>query len=83
MLSLLTKQQRRHELSKIKEAIEIMPGDSVLVIGRDGKLKKLIMPELNTTSPHTPGSEKVLEILKMFDPTASLETFENNDRKLN
>lgn len=66
------------------KGLEITAGDSVLVIGQNGKLKKLVMPELNSHTPSTPGSEKVFEILKIFDPELSIEAFENiNKRNLN
>jgi len=67
---------------KFDDSLEIQPGDSVLVIGKNGKLKKLIMPEIKKNIPHTAGTEKVLEILKIFDPDAELETFENVDKKI-
>jgi hypothetical protein len=68
-------------LSRIKEELEITPGDSVLVIGSNGDFKKLIIPELNKNTPHTEGTEKVFKILKMFNPSANIETFENVDRR--
>jgi hypothetical protein len=84
---LYRKQPRRHELSKnknINKGFEIDPGDSVLVIGSDGKLKKLVVSGLNQRNPHTEGTKKVFEILQIFDPTAKVETFENADkRKIN
>jgi hypothetical protein len=64
--------------------LDITAGDSVLVIGEDGKLKKLIMPEFQENLTQTAGTEKVMEILKIFDPEAELETFEQIDKnKLN
>jgi hypothetical protein len=66
------------------DRIEIYPGDSVVVIGQDGNLKKVIMPDINTSNPATKGEEKLLIILKLFDPTASIESFHNvNKGKLN
>jgi len=71
-------------LSKIDDTLDITAGDSVLVIGEDGKLKKLIMPEFREALTQSAGTEKVLEILKIFDPDAELETFEQIDKnKLN
>ena len=71
-------------MSKIDDTLDITAGDSVLVIGEDGKLKKLIMPEFRENLTQTAGTEKVLEILKIFDPDAELETFEQIDKnKLN
>lgn len=64
----------------LDDRLEIVPGDSVIVIGEDGKIKKLIMPEMRENIPHTEGTEKVLEILQLFDPKASIETFENIDK---
>jgi hypothetical protein len=71
-------------LSKIDDTLDITAGDSVLVIGEDGKLKKLIMPEFRQNLTQSAGTEKVMEILKIFDPEAELETFEQIDKnKLN
>lgn len=71
-------------MSKIDDTLDITPGDSVLVVGEDGKLKKLIMPEFRDNLTQSAGTEKVMEILKIFDPEAELETFEQIDKnKLN
>ena len=71
-------------MSKIDDTLDITAGDSVLVIGEDGKLKKLIMPEFRKNLTQSAGTEKVMEILKIFDPDAELETFEQIDKnKLN
>lgn len=71
-------------MSKIDDTLDITAGDSVLVIGEDGKLKKLIMPEFRDNLTQSAGTEKVMEILKIFDPDAELETFEQIDKnKLN
>lgn len=71
-------------MSKIDDTLDITAGDSVLVIGEDGKLKKLIMPEFRENLTQSAGTEKVMEILKIFDPDAELETFEQIDKnKLN
>ena len=71
-------------MSKIDDTLDITAGDSVLVIGEDGKLKKLIMPEFRENLTQSAGTEKVMEILKIFDPEAELETFEQIDKnKLN
>lgn len=70
--------------NQLDDELEIQPGDSVLVIGEDGKLKKLIMPEFRDQLTKTAGTEKVIEILKLFDPDAELKTFEQVDKnKLN
>lgn len=79
MCCLYKKQLRRLKLSKtsqLDDTLEIMPGDSVLVISEDGKLKKLIMPEFRDNLAISAGTKKVMEILKIFDPDAELETFE-------
>ena len=78
------KPQRRRKLSKMDDTLEITAGDSVLVIGEDGKIKKLIMPEFREDLTQSEGTKKVMEILKMFDPNAELQTFEQIDKsKLN
>jgi hypothetical protein len=83
MFCLYKKQLRRQKLykSKLDDSLEINAGDSVLVIDENGKLKKLIMPEFRKNVPATAGTEKVLEILKIFDPDAEIETFESVDKK--
>jgi hypothetical protein len=83
MCCLCKKQPRRQKLYKkqLDDSLEINPGDSVLVIDENGKLKKLIMPEFRKNIPATAGTEKVLEILKIFDPNAELETFESVDKR--
>ena len=68
-------------MSKIDDTLDITAGDSVLVIGEDGKLKKLIMPEFRETLTQSAGTEKVMQILRIFDPDAELETFEQIDKK--
>ena len=71
-------------MSKTDDTLEITAGDSVLVIGEDGKLKKLIMPEFRDKLTQTAGTKKVMEILKIFNPDAEIETFEQiNKNKLN
>lgn len=72
------KRPRRQKLykSQLDTELEIQPGDSVLVVGENGKLKKLIMPEFRDQLVQTAGTEKVAEILKLFDPNAELKTFE-------
>jgi hypothetical protein len=65
----------------IKQGLEIGPGDSVLVIGSDGKLKKIVVSGLSSEDPRTEGTKKVFEILKLFDPMAKVDTFDNTDRK--
>lgn len=81
---MLKKQSRRLKLNKEKDGLEITPGDSVLVIGKDGNIKKLVVPDMNRNMPHTLGTERLLEILKLFDPNANFEMFENIEkRKLN
>ena len=73
-------------MSKLKtdHGLEIAPGDSVVIIGQNGNIKKLVVPEINSSTEHTLGTERLLEILKMFDPTVRIETLENIDKeKLN
>ena len=68
----------------INKGFEIAPGDSVIVIGDDGKLKKLVVSGISHKDPHTEGTKKLLEVLQIFDTKASVETFENADkRKMN
>lgn len=70
--------------TQIDDTLDILPGDSVLVIGADGTLKKLIMPELHGELENTLGKERVLEILQLFNPEAHIEVLGKYDkRKLN
>lgn len=73
-------------MSKIKtsQGLEIVPGDSVVIIGQNGNIKKLVVPEINSNAEHTKGTLRLLEILQMFDPTVRIEILENiNKEKLN
>jgi len=63
------------------EELQIEPGDSVIVIGKDGKIRKLVMPEFRNQMEHNAGTEKVLEVLQLFDPDAKIETFSLEERK--
>ena len=83
MCCLCKKQPRRQKLykSRLDDELVIEPGDSVLVIDNNGKLKKLIMPEFRDQLVQTAGTEKVAEILKLFDPDAELETFERIEKE--
>ena len=69
---------------KIADMIEIELGDSLLVVGSNGKLKQLILPEYKDNIEESKGTKKVTEILELFEPNAGLKVYEQmNKRKMN
>lgn len=79
------KQQRRHVLNKtvIDDTLDIEPGDSVIVIKSDGTIGKVIMPEIRNDLDKTEGYLKVIEVLELFNPNASVELIKKTRTKLN
>ena len=79
------KQRRKHTLNRraIDDSLEIQPGDSVIVIRADGTIGKVIMPEVRNELDKTPGYEKVIEVLELFNPQASVELIKKTKTKLN
>lgn len=79
------KQRRKHTLNRraIDDSLEIQPGDSVIVIRADGTIGKVIMPEVKNELDKTPGYEKVIEVLELFNPQASVELIKKTKTKLN
>tara|TARA_R110000822_G_scaffold95865_2_gene218718 strand:+ start:323 stop:541 length:219 start_codon:yes stop_codon:yes gene_type:complete len=65
------------------DSLEIQPGDSVIVIRADGTIGKVIMPEVKNELDKTPGYEKVIEVLELFNPQASVELIKKTKTKLN
>jgi hypothetical protein len=65
------------------DSLEIHPGDSVIVIRADGTIGKVIMPEVNNKIDKTPGYKKVLEVLELLNPGASVELIQKTKKKLN
>jgi hypothetical protein len=82
---LCKKQRRKHTLNRraIDDSLEIQPGDSVIVIRADGTIGKVIMPEVKNELDKTPGYEKVIEVLELFNPQASVELIKKTKTKLN
>jgi len=56
-------------------------GDSLIVISKEGKIRKLILPEIKDGLEKNKGTEKMIEILELFDKDASLKVFEHFDRR--
>ena len=79
------KQRRKHTLNRraIDDRLEIQPGDSVIVIRADGTIGKVIMAEVKNELDKTPGYEKVIEVLELFNPQASVELIKKTKTKLN
>ena len=69
--------------ARIEDTLEIHPGDSVIVIRADGTIGKVIMPEVKSALDKTLGYEKVIEILELFNPQASIELIQKTKTKLN
>jgi len=80
--------KRQHERpalnrARMEDTLEIQAGDSVIVIRSDGTIGKVIMPEVNNELDKTPGYEKVIEVLELFNPQASIELIQKTKTKLN
>ena len=80
--------KRQHERpalnrARMEDTLEIQAGDSVIVIRSDGTIGKVIMPKVNNELDKTPGYEKVLEVLELFNPQASIELIQKTKTKLN
>ena len=69
--------------STIDDTLEIQPGDSVIVIKSDGTIGKVIMPEVRNELDKTEGYLKVIEVLELFNPKASVELIKKTKKKLN
>ena len=69
--------------AEIDDTLEIHPGDSVIVIKADGTLGKVIMPEVRNELDKTEGYLKVIEVLELFNPNASVELIKKTKTKLN
>jgi hypothetical protein len=69
--------------AEIDDTLEIQPGDSVIVIKADGTLGKVIMPEVRNELDKTEGYLKVIEVLELFNPNASVELIKKTKTKLN
>ena len=69
--------------ARIEDTLDIEAGDSVIVIRADGTIGKVIMPEVRNELDKTPGYEKVIEILELFNPEASVELIQKTKTKLN
>ena len=69
--------------ARIEDTLDIEAGDSVIVIRADGTIGKVIMPEVRNELDKTPGYEKVIEVLELFNPEASIELIQKTKTKLN
>jgi hypothetical protein len=69
--------------ARIEDTLDIEAGDSVIVIRSDGTIGKVIMPEVRNELDKTPGYEKVIEVLELFNPEASVELIQKTKIKLN
>ena len=69
--------------ARIEDTLDIEAGDSVIVIRADGTIGKVIMPEVRNELDKTPGYEKVIEVLELFNPKASVELIQKTKTKLN
>ena len=69
--------------STIDDTLDIEAGDSVIVIKSDGTIGKVIMPEVKNELDKTEGYFKVIEVLELFNPKASVELIKKTKKKLN
>ena len=67
----------------MEDTLDIEAGDSVIVIRADGTIGKVIMPEVRNELDKTPGYERVIEVLELFNPEASVELIQKTKTKLN
>ena len=69
--------------ARIEDTLDIEAGDSVIVIRADGTIGKVIMPEVRNELDKTPGYDRVIEVLELFNPEASVELIQKTKTKLN
>ena len=69
--------------ARIEDTLDIEAGDSVIVIRADGTIGKVIMPEVRNELDKIPGYERVIEVLELFNPEASVELIQKSKTKLN
>jgi hypothetical protein len=69
--------------ARMEDTLDIEAGDSVIVIRADGTIGKVIMPEVRNELDKTPGYERVIEVLELFNPEASIELIQKTKTKLN
>ena len=69
--------------STVDDTLEIEAGDSVIVIKSDGTIGKVIMPEVKNELDKTEGYLKVIEVLGLFNPDASIELIRKTKTRLN
>ena len=69
--------------ARMEDTLDIEAGDSVIVIRADGTIGKVIMPEVRNELDKTPGYEKVIEVLELFNPEAPVELIQKTKTKLN
>ena len=69
--------------ARMEDTLDIEAGDSVIVIRADGTIGKVIMPEVRNELDKTPGYERVIEVLELFNPEASVELIQKTKTKLN
>jgi hypothetical protein len=73
--------QKLSDKTYIDDTINFEIGDSLIVISKEGKIRKLILPEIKDGLEKNKGTEKMIEILELFDKDASLKVFEHFDRR--
>lgn len=69
--------------ARMEDTLDIEAGDSVIVIRADGSIGKVIMPEVRNELDKTPGYDKVIEVLELFNPEASIELIQKTKTKFN
>ena len=69
--------------ARMEDTLDIESGDSVIVIRADGTIGKVIMPEVRNELDKTPGYDRVIEVLELFNPEASVELIQKTKTKLN
>lgn len=69
--------------ARMEDTLDIEAGDSVIVIRADGSIGKVIMPEVRNELDKTPGYDKVIEVLELFNPEAYIELIQKTKTKFN
>jgi hypothetical protein len=67
---------------EITDELDFEVGDCVIVIKEDGRIGKIVMPEMNVRSTKTAGYTKLLEVIDMIKPGARKQFYKHNKRKL-
>ena len=66
---------------EIADEIEFEDGDSCIVITKEGTIRRVVMPQMNTKMLATDGYKKLLEVLEVIKPGSKKDFIEYNQRE--